>query len=460
MKRPRVLVVDDEKLLRWSWAQRLEREGYEAVQCETASDGIARLETEEFNLLLLDFKLPDMDGLEVLRRISPKELDLPVIMITAHSTLENAVEAMKLGASDFLAKPVDLDVLLLAVRRTLESTDLAREVHRIRVDEKERFGFGNIVGRSPSMLQIFDLMSRVAASGSATVLIQGESGTGKDVVARAIHYASLRAERPLVTVTCTAIPEPLLENELMGHEKGAFTDAKTMKKGLLELADGGTVFLDEIGDLPMALQAKLLRFLEDKSFKRVGGTRDITVDARIIAATNKDLASAVREGRFRSDFYYRLNVISLHLSPLRERREDIPPLAEHFLEKMNREFKKDVRGIAEDAMRVLLQYAWPGNVRELRNVLERAIILGRDQSIGLDDLPSDLLAPVQAPEGTLLRLPPGGLDVTALEKDLLVQALRLTGGNQTAAGRLLGLNRDQIHYRIEKFQIDLGPSSS
>jgi DNA-binding NtrC family response regulator len=453
-------VVDDEKLLRWSWAQRLEREGYEAVQCETASDGIARLETEEFNLLLLDFKLPDMDGLEVLRRISPKELDLPVIMITAHSTLENAVEAMKLGASDFLAKPVDLDVLLLAVRRTLESTDLAREVHRIRVDEKERFGFGNIVGRSPSMLQIFDLMSRVAASGSATVLIQGESGTGKDVVARAIHYASLRAERPLVTVTCTAIPEPLLENELMGHEKGAFTDAKTMKKGLLELADGGTVFLDEIGDLPMALQAKLLRFLEDKSFKRVGGTRDITVDARIIAATNKDLASAVREGRFRSDFYYRLNVISLHLSPLRERREDIPPLAEHFLEKMNREFKKDVRGIAEDAMRVLLQYAWPGNVRELRNVLERAIILGRDQSIGLDDLPSDLLAPVQAPEGTLLRLPPGGLDVTALEKDLLVQALRLTGGNQTAAGRLLGLNRDQIHYRIEKFQIDLGPSSS
>jgi len=460
VRRARILVVDDEKLLRWSWAQRLEREGYEVAECETAGAGIARLDDGEFDLLLLDYKLPDLDGLEVLRRIKPKEADLPVIMITAHSSLENAIEAMKLGASDFLAKPVDLDVLLLAVRRTLEARELAREVHRFRDDEKERYGFGNIIGRSAPMREVFDVVSRVAESDPATVLIQGESGTGKDLVARAIHYASPRAERPLVTVTCTAIPEHLLESELMGHEKGAFTDARAQKKGLLELADGGTVFLDEIGDLPLALQAKLLRFLEDKTFKRVGGTRDLTVDARIIAATNKDLAIAVREGQFRSDFYYRLNVIMLRLPPLRDRRDDVPMLVHHFVEKMNREFRKDVQGVADDAMRVLLQYEWPGNVRELRNVLERAIILGRDRTIGLDDLPADLLSPIPAVRGAVLQLPTGGIDLTALEKDLVVQALRVTGGNQTAAGRLLGLNRDQIHYRIEKFGIDLGDSST
>jgi two-component system response regulator AtoC len=455
VKRARILVVDDEKLLRWSWAQRLEREGYETVQCETGGEGIARVENEEIDLILLDQKLPDLDGLEVLRRIRPKEIDLPVIMITAHSTLENAVEAMKLGASDFLAKPIDLDVLVMAARRTLEARDLAREVHRMHDDEKERYGFGNIVGRSAAMREVFDLMVRVAESDPATVLLQGQSGTGKDLVARAIHYKSRRAERPLVTVTCTAIPEPLLESELMGHEKGAFTDARAQKKGLLELADGGTVFLDEVGDLPPVLQAKLLRFLEDKTFRRVGGTRDIAVDVRIIAATNRDLATAVREGRFRDDFFYRLNVIMIPLPPLRERREDVPLLADHFIEKMNRDFRKDVARISEDAMRALVAYSWPGNVRELRNVLERAIILGSDRTIDLDDLPRDILSPAPSPAGAVLTLPAQGLDLTALEKDLVIQALRATGGNQSAAGRLLGLNRDQIHYRIEKFGIDL-----
>jgi DNA-binding NtrC family response regulator len=397
--------------------------------------------------------LPKKKGMDVLKRISGSDSDLPVIMITAHGSIDAAVEAMRLGAFTYVCKPFDLDEIVLSVRQALETTSLRREVRQLRNEQKERYGWANIVGRSKPMLEVFGMMQRIIESDPATVLVQGESGTGKDLVAKAIHYQSRRADKPFMNITCTAISKNLLESELMGHERGAFTDAKTAKKGLLELADGGTVFLDEMGSLPMSLQSKLLRFLEDKSFKRVGGTRDITVDVRVIASTNRDLKAAVEEGTFRGDLYYRLNVVPLTLPPLRERKEDIPLLVNHFIDMFNREFRKRVREISAEAMEMLMAYHWPGNVRELKNMIERAIILSSTDVLSPEDFPSDLREPRGAPavqDGTVT-LPPQGLKLEEVERSLVLQALERCGWNQTQAGKLLGLNRDQVRYRIEKY---------
>jgi len=458
MSHERILIVDDEKLIRWSIADRLKKEGYDIAEAATAEEGLAALAGGEFDLLLLDYRLPDRDGLEVLNHVSKEHGDLPVVMMTAYSTVDSAVAAIKLGAYDYLNKPFDLEEIVFVIRRALEATSLRHEVRELRVKLRDAYGVTHLIGRSSRMREVFDMIAKIAASNATTILLQGESGTGKGMVARAIHQQSRRADKPFMTVTCTALPENLLESELFGHEKGSFTDARMQKKGLFQLADGGTVFLDEIGDISLPLQAKLLRFLEEKAFKRVGGSLDITVDVRIIATTNHDLEQAVRSGRFRADLFYRLNVIPITLPPLRERKEDIPLLAASFMVDFNREFNRNVQRIADDALDLLKVHDWPGNVRELRNMVERALLLGAEDELCPPDLPLELRRPPGPHTSTPFVLPPQGIRLADVERDLVVQALERANGNQTQAAKLLGLNRDQIRYRIEKFSLKETPS--
>jgi DNA-binding NtrC family response regulator len=450
MARPRILVVDDERLIRWTLRERLEGAGYAVVEAETGTEALAKCD-EGAELVLLDFKLPDLNGLEVLRRIRERHPETLVILITALATVENAVEAMKRGAWHYLNKPIDLDELLLNVAKALETTRLRREVKSLKARESAGFSFDRIIGESPAMRAAKELLRKIAASPASTVLLTGESGTGKDLVAKVIHYESTRADGVFQNITCSALPESLLESELFGHERGAFTDAKNLKPGLLEQADGGTVFLDEIGEMTPALQAKLLRFLEEKTFRRVGGTADLRVDVRVIAATNRHLEEGVRSGRFREDLYYRLRVLPVELPPLRERRGDVPLLASHFVASYAREFRKGVWGLTGDAVRRLESHGWPGNVRELKNAVERAVLLAEGERLTPDDFP---LGTAVGSSLDGFRLPPAGVDLEELERDLVVQALRRTGGNQTQAAKLLHLNRDQIRYRIEKFGLE------
>jgi len=450
MSGERILIVDDERLIRYSLSERLKKEGF---VCEEAVDGtsaVGRLAEGDIDLVLLDYRLPDTDGLTVLRRIVEELPETPVILMTAYSTVEHAVEAMKLGAFHYLNKPFNMDEVVLLTRKALETTRLKGEVRRMRSHERDAAGTRRVIGESPAMKEVLRILEKVIPS-NATVLLQGESGTGKDLMARFIHYRSERAEAPFMTVTCSTLPEMLLESELFGHERGAFTDARFQKKGLFELAHLGTLFLDEIGDLPVNLQSKLLRFLEERTFKRVGGTRDIRVDVRIVAATNRDLERGVREGRFREDLYFRIKVIPIYLPPLRERQEDLPLLATHLIEQLNREFKRKVLGVSPEAMKKLAEYTWPGNVRELRNVLERAMILGVDEWLREPDFL--LEGERRAAAGEAFQLPPGGVNFEEVERNLVEQALKRARGNQSNAARLLGMTRDQIRYRMEKFQL-------
>jgi DNA-binding NtrC family response regulator len=455
MAQESILLVEDEKLIRWSLANRLSKEGYVVVEVDRGGDALKTLEEKEIDLVLLDYRLPDMDGLHVLKNLPHASKDIPVIMMTAYSTVESAIEAMKLGAFDYLNKPFEIEELLVTLQKALENTSLKRELSRYRRAQEERFGMSNLVGRNPRIVEVFELVKKIAASSATTILLQGESGTGKDLLANTIHYASDRAKKPFMNITCSALPEQLLESELFGYEKGAFADAKTSKKGLFELADGGTVFLDEVGEVGPGLQSKLLRFLEDKSFKRVGGTTDINVDIRMVAATNANLEQAVAEGRFRKDLYYRLKVIPINLPPLRERPEDIPLLVKHFIDHFNREFKKNTRGVTHTAMQALMEYPWPGNIRELKNLIERVMILENKEMIDHPDLPTEIL--VQEPYRPVeqaFTLPPGGVILEDVEKSLIEQALKRTGGNQTRAAKLLGLTRDTLRYRLKKFDLD------
>ncbi|HOJ32778.1 MAG TPA: sigma-54 dependent transcriptional regulator [Candidatus Hydrogenedentes bacterium] len=456
----RILIIDDEKLIRWSIQERLTREGYVVDEAEDGKTAIFSLKKSSYDLVLLDMRLPDISGMELLHQFRDMYPDMPVIVITAYSSINNAVEAMKEGARDYISKPFDMDMLAFTVRRVLSATGLERRLRTEVQAQKRRFGLTNLVGVSDAMARIRDMVRRVAASESTTVLLLGESGVGKDMVARAIHYESDRVDMPFMNVTCTALPETLLDSELFGYEKGAFTDAREQKKGLFEIANGGTVFLDEIGDMSPALQAKLLRVLEDKAFKRIGGTTDITVDVRIIAATNRDLEHAIEQKSFREDLYYRLSILPIVIPPLRERMEDVPVLAEHFLQEFNREFHRQPKKFSPDALKKLCNYGWPGNVRELRNVIERAMLLGTGNVILPDDilLGRHVISPRGRGSDYNVRLPVQGCVLWQIERDLIRQALERTGGVQTQAAKLVGLTRDQIRYKMEKYGI--GPDGS
>ena len=445
-----VLVVDDEPLIRWSLVNRLKEEGYRTVEAGTANDAIAQ-HRDGVDLVLLDFALPDADGLVVLKQIKETDPDTLVIMLTANTEVGTAVEAMKSGAFHYANKPFDLDEIVLLVEKALETTHLRREVRVLRARQAQPYGPGSMVGESAAMKTVRALLEKIAASPASTVLLTGESGTGKDLAAKVLHYSSNRASKPFMNITCSALPETLLESELFGHERGAFTGADRQKRGLIESADGGTVFLDEIGEMVPLLQAKLLRFLEEKSFKRVGGSQDIKVDVRVVAATNRSLQEEVKKGHFREDLFYRLNVMAVPLPPLRERKEDIAPLVNHYIDTFNTEFRKKIRGVTPAAMAALEAHAWRGNVRELRNVVERAMLLADGNELNESHFP--MLAASDAELSTAMGLPAEGINLEELERSLVVQALERSAWNQTKAATLLGLNRDQIRYRIEKFDL-------
>lgn len=451
MPRATVLIVDDEQLIRWSLASRLKDEGYRTLEAATAAEALSQFR-EGVDLVLLDIGLPDASGLSVLKQIKESDPDTLVIMLTGQTGVQTAVEAMKAGAFHYANKPFDLDEVVLLVEKALETTHLRREVRTLRARQAQPYGPGSIVGESAPIVAVRSMLEKIGVSPASTVLLTGESGTGKDLAAKVIHYSSNRATRPFMNITCSALPETLLESELFGHERGAFTGADRQKHGLLESADGGTVFLDEIGEMVPLLQAKLLRFLEEKSFKRVGGSADIKVDVRVIAATNRSLQDEVRKGRFREDLFYRLNVMAVPLPPLRDRRDDIPRLLRHYIDLFNTEFRKKISGVSPGAMKMLQAYAWPGNVRELRNAVERAMLL--TESAELSEAQFAMLVSGDAELSAGMGLPAGGINLEELERSLVVQALERSGWNQTKAATLLGLNRDQIRYRIEKFKLE------
>ncbi|MDI6727833.1 MAG: sigma-54 dependent transcriptional regulator [Thermodesulfovibrionales bacterium] len=458
MVHAKILVVDDERFITWSLKQHLEKEGYEVFTAESGEEGLEVFRTELPDIILLDIHLPGISGLETLEAIRKINKEVIVVIITAHGDIETAVSAIKLGAYDFVEKPFDLNRISVLIKKALETITLKREVTYLREEQYDKYSFNNIIGQSKSMKEVIALAKKVAESDANIILIQGESGTGKNLIARAIHYHSARASEPFVEVTSTAIPETLIESELFGFEKGAFTDAKASKKGLFELASGGTLYLDEIGDIKPATQAKLLRVIEDKTFKRVGGLKDIVVNVRIIAATNKNLESAVKDGSFRADLYYRLKVIPIFIPPLRERKEDIIPLAMHYIRLFNREFKKNVKGISPEAEKLLVNYPWYGNTRELKNVIERICILEDTDVIYPEHIPSEIVdyvgtaevSPAEE-EKASFNIPPEGLSLKNVEKDLIVKALQMVNGNQTRAARLLGISRDALRYKMQKF---------
>jgi DNA-binding NtrC family response regulator len=458
-REPLIAVVDDEALTRTWLGEILQGAGYEVATGASGQDAVRLVQEVGPAVMLLDLRLPDAEGIEVLRRCREIDHDLVVIIVTAYGEIDTAVRAVKAGAYDFLEKSVDPADLLITVEKGVETRRLRHDVAVLREQHRWQFANVELVGRSRAIRDILQTVEKLARTESATVLMLGESGTGKDLVARAIHARSGRRDRPFLEINCTALPEHLVESELFGHERGAFTDARERKKGLVELADGGTLFLDEIGDMPAGAQVKLLRFLEDSRFRRVGGTVDIRVDVRVIAATNRDLDRAVADETFRGDLYYRLKVVPLRIPPLRDRPEDVAPLALYFVERLARDLNRNAPSLTPDAIRMLEAYPWPGNVRELRNVFERALILEDADEIRPEHLPPEIrgLRRPESGEGAV-GLPPEGLCMEAVERDLIQQAVSRTGGNVSRAAKLLGLSRGALRYRLEKYQLSVPPS--
>ncbi len=479
MSAEKILIIDDERLVRWSLRQKCEEWGYEVVEAPGGTPGLSLAQQESPNLILLDVRMPDVNGIQVLEQIKKAPDAPPVIMITADPQLDDVKSAIKLGAYDFVGKPLDFDELHVTMQNALEATRLRTEVQSLRGEVRRNTGYHEVVAVSPKSTELMSFVQKVASSEATTILIQGESGTGKDLIAKTIHYESSRQNGPFVAINCSAIPETLMEAELFGHEKGAFTDAKAMKKGLFEVANGGTLFLDEIGELSPLLQAKLLRVLEDQVIRRVGGVRDLQVDVRVVAASNRDLERAVREGTFRQDLYYRLAIIAIFIPPLRERLEDVLPLVDFFIDVYNRKFRKAVKGITPETRRLLLAHNWPGNVRELKNSIERAMILEEEQvlrpaympfavgeaarsgrtafehsSSSIDNGDKPLPSGRNLPR---LYIPEGGTSLEEVERAMVELAMRQANGNQTHAARLLDISRDALRYKLKKF--DLAPAS-
>ena len=473
MTKPKILVVDDESLVRTSLEQYFAGQGHPVAAAADAEEASRKFQEEQPQAVLLDVRLPGRSGIELLADWKEAGTSAVVIMMTADPQLDDVKAAIKLGAYDFVSKPLDFDELSVTLANALETSALRSEVRSLRSEVRKRSGYREVVGDSKETRELVSFALKVARSEAQTILITGESGTGKDLIAKVLHYESRRSEKPFVLVNCAAIPETLLEAELFGYEKGAFTDAKQMKRGLFEVANNGTLFLDEIGELSSFLQAKLLRVLEDQTFRRVGGLRDLSVDVRVIAATNSDLDTAVAEKRFREDLFYRLSVISVHIPPLRERRDDILPLAKFFIQHYSQKFRKSADGMSPDLERVLLAYDWPGNVRELKNAIERAMILEDGSRLTPACLPirvtSGRAAPAAAggdPATTssrviengrhvpLWEIPAEGTNLEEVERMLVEQSLRQAHGNQSRAARLLDISRDALRYKMKKFGLE------
>ncbi len=450
--RPNVLVVEDEEKLRRVIELRLESEGFDVAQAASAEAALPL--AGRADLILSDLRLPGMDGMELLQLLRRQNSMAPVILMTAHGSVNAAVEAMKTGAADFLEKPFSLDHLVAIVRKAVEVRSLRDENRKLKEELGRRYEIGNIIGHSQAMQDIFATILRVAPT-RATVLLAGESGVGKDLFARAIHHNSPRADKPMVKINCTALPENLMESELFGYERGAFTGALNSKPGKFEQADHGTVFLDEIGDVPTHIQVKLLRVLQEREFERLGSNKTQHIDVRVIAATNRDLRAALEEGTFREDLYYRLNVVPLEIPPLRERRDDIPWLAEHFVKKLSPDTGSRVEGITEAALQKLMGYDWPGNVRELENVIERSLVMARADQLDAADIRLDTGRGARVASGDF-SLPPG-MTLDQYEQEIIKQALKKADGNKSQAARLLGLTRNALRYRLGQMGIESPP---
>ncbi len=453
MKKAKILIAEDEKTQRSLLEGFLRKEGFGVEAVASGREALQRLERDLFDIALVDYKMPDLDGLQTLREIRRLYPDISVVMMTAYGTVETAVASIKEGALDYLTKPIDLEELLLVLQKVAERSNLILENRALRSQLQERYAFDHVVCGSPKMEEVLGLVARVAPS-QATILIRGESGTGKELIANAIHYASPRSGEAFVKVSCSALPETLLESELFGHEKGSFTGATQRRVGRFEEADGGTIFLDEIGDLSPAIQVKLLRILQNKEFQRLGSNLPLKTDVRVIAATHRDLEEAMKSGDFREDLYYRLNVISIHLPPLRERREDIPLLIEYFLKKYSAENRKTISDISKEARAILLRYPFPGNVRELENIIERAVVLCRDEMVTTLDLPFHLREERSERERMFSekgKSLPESLE--EIERDLILKALRQHRGVQTKAAESLGISERVLRYKIKKYRI-------
>jgi len=453
----KILIVDDEAFIRENLERIISEDNYRPISTESPEEALQIVTDEEISLVLLDLNLGSHSGLDVLRAMREVDPEILVIIITGYGTVESAVEALKIGAYDYIKKPFKADAIHLIVKLALETQTLRRKVKRL---SRDADGI-NMVGNSPALLQIFQQIREVAKHEMATVLITGDSGTGKELVAQAIHNLSPRSEQPFIEINCGSLPFNLLETELFGHERGAFTDAKTRKIGLFEEADGGSIFLDEIGEMDVSLQVKLLRVLEDRKIRRLGGNRNIDINVRIIAATNADIKGALLRKNFREDLYYRLNVFPIHIPPLRERREDIPILLETFLQRFSKEFNKTIQQFSRDALDLMLRYHWPGNVRELRNVVERICIMHNVEKILPDHLPREIWG--ESPQSEMpfkYEIPPEGiiLDdvVDQIEKELVAKAFRMTGGNVAKTARVLNVPRGTLRYKLEKYQLTDG----
>ncbi len=471
MGKNRVLIVDDEKLVCWSLSEVLVAAGFSVETALSGAEALSKFDGFQPEMILLDVRLPDVNGVNLLGQFKAMDEELMVVMITAFADADSAVNALKAGADDYIGKPFDVDYIRHVVEQLFEKKQLRQEVNSFKREIRKKYDYDNFIGNSPKAIEVFKLIRVCAETDVKIVLILGESGTGKQLVARAIHYHSARADAPFIETNCAAIPEHLLENELFGHEKGAFTDASNRHKGIFETANGGSVFLDEIGDMPLIMQAKILKVIDSNAFRRLGGATDLETDVRIIAATNQNLKKLVAADQFRGDLFYRLNVMTIQIPPLRERKEDIPALVNYFIERLNKEYGKSITGVSPETLECLSRFSWPGNVRELRNMVERAMMLEEDTvltpryfSQEIRECVAEQPAPVDGPvlaqpaclfhDGNNIRLPLEGVSLDIVEKELISQALERFAGNQTQAAKCLRMSRDTLRYRMKKYNLE------